>query len=74
MNLQSIITEALAKFLNASEEMGAIATHLREAGDESDLQNEQTARMCLDDAMDAAANLETYASQIGAAIAKAYTI
>lgn len=52
------------------EELGALATHIREADEDARSHNAPGSLVSLQDAMEAAGNLETIASELGAEIAR----
>jgi hypothetical protein len=55
---------------NMMEDIGSLALHLREAKLDIIAEAPETALLCLDDAQEAAAQLEHSFSEIGAAIAR----
>jgi hypothetical protein len=70
---KNTIAEATAQFLLAAEELGAIATHLREASQDLEIVSTELCELSLNDALEAATHLESISSNLAATIAKSLT-
>jgi hypothetical protein len=69
-----LLADARVQLLAATEELGAIATHLREAASSLDADNIEGFSMDISDALDAAATLESKTSELAAGLARSMTL